>query len=72
MVGFYIISFIASVSAFGMFCLIMDIMYPQEEEIYIAPKRAITFKQNYITDDDSYEDSYLNDNYQIVDEQEES
>lgn len=70
MVGFYIVSAIVAVSVIGMGCLIMDIIYTKEEEVYTIPKQIVVYKQHSLIDD--YEDTYLNDEYQIVDEQEES
>lgn len=63
MEGYYIVGAIGLVSLFGMFCIIMDMIYPSDvEEIVIPKQKPIVFTRSIIEDeDDSFVDTYMDD-----------
>lgn len=63
MEGYYIVGVISLVSLFGMFCIIMDMIYPSDvEEIVIPKQKPIVFTRSIIEDeDDSFVDAYIDD-----------
>lgn len=66
--GGYILSLILFLFCFGVFSIIMDMIYPTEEEIFIEPIKTIPRPQYSIEDDLSFSNSYEyneNDSFEI-------
>lgn len=69
MEGYYIVGSIVIVSLFGMFCLIMDMIYPSDiEEVVIPKKKPIVFERSIIDDnEDSFVDTFIDDPIEYTD-----